>query len=219
MRKSIAMLAALALLTPGLRAANEQLEVRRAADIVQRLKSIPENEIPRSILRDARGVAVLRVYRAGLVGFGVKAGHGVVVARTARGGWSGPVFISTGGAGIGPQIGGQVNEVVLILNNQRAVDAFARGGNVRLGGDLSVAIGPVGRDLQAAGAIPPPAAVYAYSISKGLFAGAQLEGTVVASDQRANARYYGAPVDPRSVLSGRVRMASPSSQRLVAALR
>lgn len=218
MRKSIAILAALALLAPGLQAANEQLEVRRAADIIERLKAIPENEIPRSILRNAKGVAILRVYRAGLVGFGVKAGHGVVVARTPRGGWSGPVFVSTGGAGIGPQIGGQVNEVVLVLNSQSAVEAFSRG-NIRLGGDLSVAVGPIGRDLQAAGAIPPPAAVYAYSVSKGLFAGAQLEGTVIVSDSRANARYYGAPVNPGAVLSGRVRMASPSSQRLVAALR
>src|SRR5436309_16112619 len=99
--------------------------------------------------------------------FSGKGGQGVVVART-RHGWSGPSFIGTGGAGWGLQIGAQLTDFVFVLNNRDAVRAFSRGGNVTLGGDVSAAAGPVGRDVQAN--VATKAAVYTYSLSKGLFA-------------------------------------------------
>ena len=78
-------------------------------------------------------------------------------------------FVRTGGAGFGPQIGGEVTELVLVLNTPEAVKAFSHGGNVQLGGELSVAAGPYGRTADAD--VMPKAAVYAYSRSQGLFAG------------------------------------------------
>jgi lipid-binding SYLF domain-containing protein len=139
-----------------------------------------------------------------------------VLART-KNGWSGPAFIGTGGAGFGPQIGAEVNEVVLILNSDAAVKAFSRGGNVKLGGDVSIAAGPVGRDVAAGGIAAPVAAVYSYSRSEGLFVGASLNGTVIVSRPGANAAYYGHSVAVRSILSGRVP-APAGSTRLVASL-
>ena len=106
------------------------------------------SEIPPRILDDARGLAIIRVLK---IGFGVsgKGGQGVVVARTAHG-WSAPSFIGLGGAGWGLQIGAQVSDFIFVLNNDAAVRAFSRDGNVKIGADVSAAAGPVGRDLQGA---------------------------------------------------------------------
>lgn len=83
-----------------------------------------------------------------------------------------------------------------------AVRAFSRDGNVTLGADVSAAAGPVGRDIQAG--VTPKAAIYTYSLSKGLFAGASLEGAVVATEKGRNASYYGRPVSARAILTGKI---------------
>ena len=142
-------------------------------------------------------------------------GKGVVIARLPEGGWSGPSAIGTGGAGFGFQVGGRVTEFVIILNTQSAVHAFARGGNVEFGGALSVAAGPVGRAAEAG--ILPVAAVYTYSRSQGLFAGASLEGTILVAQSDKKSRYYGGPVTPEQILAGRVPP-PPSARPLVATL-
>jgi lipid-binding SYLF domain-containing protein len=181
-------------------AATEQEVVDQSAFILRQFRRIPERGIPRSVMRNAKGLAILTVVKVGL-GISGKGGQGVVVARTGSG-WSGPSFVGTGGAGWGPQIGAQISEFVFVLNTNRAVRAFSRDGNVTLGGEVSAAAGPVGRDLQAS--ITPTAAVYTYSRSKGLFAGASLEGAVIATQKTANHRYYGRPVTTRQILSGSV---------------
>jgi lipid-binding SYLF domain-containing protein len=181
-------------------AATEQEIVNESAAILREFRRMPEKGIPPAVMRDAKGLAILKVIKVG-VGLSGKGGQGVVIARTGRG-WSGPSFIGTGGAGWGPQIGAQVTDFVFVLNTNRAVRAFSRDGNVTLGADVSAAAGPVGRDLQAG--ITPTAAIYAYSRSKGLFAGASIEGAVIATQKTANARYYGRPVRAINILSGRV---------------
>jgi lipid-binding SYLF domain-containing protein len=109
-----------------------------------------------------------------------------------------------------------VTEYVLVLNTPAAVDAFARGGNVALGAEVSVAAGPVGR---AAGAdVMPVAAVYTYSRSQGLFAGVSLEGTVIVTRDDTNAEYYGRKVTPKQIVSGEVKP-PPGAERLIRALK
>ena len=174
---------------------------------------MPEKGIPSRILRRARGLAIISVVKAGLI-FSGKAGEGVVVARTGPG-WSGPSFIGTGGAGWGPQIGAQVTDFVIVLNNESAVRAFSKGGNVTLGADASVAAGPVGRAAEAD--VTPRAAIYTYSKTKGLFIGASLEGAVIGTRQGANEHYYGRPVSAYDILHGRVA-APPGAANLRAAL-
>jgi lipid-binding SYLF domain-containing protein len=181
-------------------ASGMQDDVDQAVSIIQRFESIPEHSIPPAVLRDAKGLAILTVFKAGFV-FSGRGGTGVVVAKTAKG-WSGPSAIGTGGVGFGLQIGGEVTEFVLVLNTYDAVQAFSREGNVELGAALSVAAGPVGRSAEAG--VTPIAAVYTYSISQGLFAGASLEGTVIVTRSDANAKYYGRSVTPQQILAGNV---------------
>jgi len=122
------------------------------------------------------------------------------VART-RDGWSGPAFIRTGGIGFGAQIGANVTEFVLALNTPEAVQAFTQETNSKLGGELSVAAGPVGRSAEAS--VTPTAAVYAYSRSQGLFAGVSLEGTLIKAKTKADRRYYTSEVSLATILAGR----------------
>src|SRR5438270_13273331 len=147
--------------------ATERDRVSRSAVLIRDFRHMPDRGLPPRILRNARGLAIMSVVKAGFI-FSGKAGEGVVVARS-RYGWSGPSFIGTGGAGWGLQIGAEVTDFVFVLNNDRAVRAFSRGGNVTIGADVSAAAGPVGRTAE--GAVAPTAEVYTYSRSKGLFAG------------------------------------------------
>jgi len=190
-----------------------QGDVDQAATIIERFQAVPEKAIPQAVLRDARGVAIMTVIKAGF-GLSGRGGSGVVVART-KSGWSGPSAIGTGGAGFGFQIGAEVTEFVMILNTDAAVQAFSRDVNVTLGGDISVAAGPIGRTASAA--VTPVAAIYTYSRSQGLFAGVSLEGTVIGTRNDTNAEYYGRRVTPEEILSGRVP-SPPGATRLVQVL-
>jgi lipid-binding SYLF domain-containing protein len=212
MKKLFASLAILSLsfITAG---ATEQDTVDRCASIIRDFRQMPEKRIPRNVLRHSKGLAIMTVVKAGFI-FSGKGGQGVVVARTGHG-WSGPSFIVTGGAGWGLQIGAQVTDFVIVLNNDDAVRAFSRGGNVTIGADVSAVAGPVGRTAE--GAVAPTAAVYTYSKSKGLFAGVSLEGAVIGTQKDSNFRYYGRPVRADEILNGRVAP-PPGAARLRRAL-
>jgi SH3 domain-containing YSC84-like protein 1 len=177
-----------------------QDQVDQAVSVIEDFKAMPEKGIPQAVLRDAKGLAILTVLKAGFI-FSGQGGWGVVVAKTPKG-WSGPSGIGTGGAGFGLQVGAQVTEFVLVLNTPEAVDAFARGANVSLGADISVAAGPVGREAGAA--VMPVAAIYSYSRAQGLFAGISLQGTVIATRDDANKAYYGREVTAKEILAGQV---------------
>ena len=150
------------------------------------------------MLKDARGLAIMTVIKAGF-GISGRGGSGVVVARI-KNGWSGPSAVGTGGAGFGFQIGAEVTEFVMVLNTDAAVKAFSRDANVTLGGGISAAAGLIGQHVEAA--ITPVAAVYTYSLSQGLFAGISVEGTVIGTRNDAHAAYYGRPVTDYLTRSG-----------------
>ena len=180
--------------------ADMQDDINQAVSVLERFQEIPESAIPEVIMREARGLAILTLTKAGFV-FSGRGGSGIVVARTEKG-WSGPSAIGAGGMGFGFQAGAQVSELVIVLNTPDAVVAFAKGGNVTLGGAMSLATGPVGRDLE--GSMALGAVMYTYSRSQGLYAGVSLEGTVVYTRDEANAEFYGKPVQAKEILSGSV---------------
>lgn len=196
----IAVLLSACATTAPARRESMQRDVDQAAAIIERFEAIPESAIPPSVMRAARGLAILTVTKAGFIG-SVSGGTGIVIARTDTG-WSGPSAIGTGGLGVGFQAGAEVSELVIVLNTPAAVDAFAKGGNVTLGGALSVAAGPVGRTAEAA--VTLQAAIYTYSVSQGLFAGVSLDGTVIGTRDTLNAEYYDKPVAARDILAGKV---------------
>jgi lipid-binding SYLF domain-containing protein len=179
--------------------ANYQDDVDQAVAIIRNFQNIPEQAIPTAVLRQAQGLAILTVTKAGFIVSG-RGGKGIVIARTEKG-WSGPSAIGTGGMGFGFQAGAQVSEVVLVLNTPAAVEAFSQEGNITLGGNLSVTAGPVGRDAEAR--VGLQSVMYSYSRSQGLFGGLSLEGTVIATRNEDNAAYYGRPVSAKEILAGK----------------
>ncbi|KAF6819363.1 SH3 domain-containing protein PJ696.02-like protein 3 [Colletotrichum sojae] len=166
----------------------------------------PEKIIPPSILANAKGLAILTVLKAGFLGSG-RFGSGLVVSRLQDGSWSAPSAIGTAGAGFGGQIGFELTDFVFILNDASAVKTFAQAGSLTLGGNVSIAAGPVGRNAEAAGAasLKSVAGIFSYSKTKGLFAGVSLEGSVIIERRDANEKLYGTRYTAAQILTGSVR--------------
>lgn len=178
----------------------------------------PEEIIPPHVLKNAKGLAIITVLKAGFL-FSGRAGSGVIVARLPDGSWSPPSAIVTAGAGVGGQIGAEITDFVFILNSKAAVDSFAQYGSVTLGANVSVAAGPLGRNAEGAGtaSLKSAAAVFAYSKTKGLFAGVSLEGSAIVERREANRKFYGENCKARFILSGRVE-APPACDSLMRVL-
>jgi hypothetical protein len=130
-----------------------------------------------------------------------------VVARLSDGTWSAPSAIGTGGAGFGGQIGFELTDFVFILNDAAAVRTFSQQGSITLGGNVSIAAGPVGRNAEAAGAasMKGVAGIFSYSKTKGLFAGVSLEGSAIIERRDANEKLYGQRFTAKQLLEGAVR--------------
>ncbi|KAH7381372.1 hypothetical protein DE146DRAFT_284088 [Phaeosphaeria sp. MPI-PUGE-AT-0046c] len=165
----------------------------------------PDKIIPPAVLAKAKGLAILTVFKAGFLGT-ARFGSGVVVARLADGSWSAPTAIGTVGGGFGGQIGFELTDFVFILNDAAAVRTFAQAGSLTLGGNVSIAAGPVGRNAEAAGAasLKSVAGIFSYSKTKGLFAGVSLEGSGIIERRDANEKLYGRRWTARELLSGQV---------------
>ncbi|CEP22103.1 LAS seventeen-binding protein 3 Short=LAS17-binding protein 3 [Cyberlindnera jadinii] len=161
--------------------------------------------IPPELLQNAKGLAILTVLKAGFL-FSGRAGSGVIVARLPDGSWSPPSAIATAGAGAGGQVGVELTDFVFILNTEDAVKSFAQAGSITLGGNVSVAAGPLGRNAEAGGtaSLKGAAAIYSYSKTKGLFAGVSLEGSAIVERREANRKFYGNNCKAVQILSGRV---------------
>lgn len=170
----------------------------------------PDKVIPPSILANAKGLAIITVLKAGFLGSG-RFGSGLVVARLPDGSWSAPSAIATVGGGFGGQIGFELTDFVFILNDHHAVKTFAQAGSLTLGGNVSLAAGPVGRNAEAAGAasLRSVAGIFSYSKTKGLFAGVSLEGSGIIERRDANEKLYGTRYTAQQLLSGAVQ---PPSQ-------
>ncbi|KAK4049778.1 hypothetical protein OIO90_005359 [Microbotryomycetes sp. JL221] len=164
--------------------------------------------IPASILRKAKGFAFLTVAKAGFI-FSARAGSGVVIARLQDGSWSAPSAIGTAGGGVGFQAGVEMAEFLIILNSRAAVASFMAAGSLTIGGNMSVAAGPLGRNVEGTGSVSTKgkvSAMYSYSRTKGLFGGASIEGSVIVERSDANAKAYGYDVTAKQLLSGQVEV-------------
>jgi len=171
---------------------------REATTVLDEIMSAPDQGIPSSLMARARCVAVIpNVKKAGLI-FGSSYGRGLVSCRT-EGGWSRPSFVSISGGSFGFQIGAQSTDVVLVFVSREAVDLLL-GNQFTLGADGFVSAGPVGETADAGADATLRTGIYAYSRSRGAFAGASLEGADLGPDREANEDAYGGPLGPEELL-------------------
>ncbi|MGB9403191.1 MAG: lipid-binding SYLF domain-containing protein [Candidatus Acidiferrales bacterium] len=219
-RKSILILCAGLVATAPLFAANkEQKRLENSGAVMQDIVNIPEN-IPRSVMDRAECVIVFPSVLKGAFVVGASYGRGAMVCRTGkdfRGAWGAPAMYALEGGSFGFQIGGQATDLVLLIMNDRGVKSILDS-KVKLGGDASIAAGPVGRDATADTDAYMRAEILSYSRTRGLFAGISLEGSTLRPDDDATADVYGRALTAKEIiLGGNVRV-PPSGRHLVSVL-
>lgn len=178
--------------------ADEAQLVRDAQQVVQQLRANPDFSAIDRFLKDAVAVVVLPDMVKGGFIFGAEGGNGVLLARR-RGVWSDPTFVTAGGGSVGLQIGGQVQDVIMIVRSAAALDSILDD-RLRLGAEASVAAGPVGGGIEGATTSNLNADVLIFADAIGAFAGAALEGAVIAPRESRNADFYGEARAARAVL-------------------
>lgn len=214
MTRHVSLLFATLILVAGSAGAAQTLDGRvdAATEVLEQLTRIPEKGIPPSLLNNAYGVAVVpNVVKAGFM-IGGSYGKGVLVVRRPDGSWSNPTFISLTAGSFGFQAGAQSSDIVLVFKTRRGVDDLARG-KFTLGGDVSIAAGPVGRDAAAATDVTLKSEIYSYSRSRGLFGGVSLEGAVLAMDKKANFAYYDSNQGTAANILGDPTIPTPAGAR------
>jgi len=185
-------------------------ESAKAAEAFREIMGAPDKAIPREVLDAAECIAVFPNSKKGAFILGVQKGDGVASCRTGNG-WSAPAFFTITGGSWGAQIGAAAVDLVLVfVGNKGAEDLLNN--NVKISGDLTVAAGPFGRTAQASTDMSIKAEILAYSKARGLFAGAELGGSSVRSDDDSNRALYGRVTTSKEVLSGQVQPPAGSEQ-------
>ena len=179
---------------------DEAERIAKATTVFEEIMAVPEKAIPDKILSNADAIAVFPSTLKG--GFGIGAHHGKgIVSRRNRdtGTWTAPGFLSLTGGSFGAQIGGQAVDLVLVIMNKNGLDSLLKS-DFKIGGDASVAAGPIGRSAEAATDLLMEAEILSYSRARGLFAGVSLNGSVINEDEDANRDFYGRPIRNAQIL-------------------
>ena len=174
--------------------------VQKSMAVLRDLTKVPEDGIPKELLERAEGVIVIPSLLKGGFIVGAKHGKGVMSAKNrATGEWSPPAFVKMTGGSIGWQIGMESVDLVLLVMNRKGIEQLLQD-KFTIGGDLSIAAGPVGRSGQAAANAQLNAGLLAYSRSKGLFAGATFEGAALHGDGDDNQAFYGREISLKEIV-------------------
>ena len=180
--------------------------LRNCGTVLKEILDVPD-DIPQDLLDKADCVVVFpSVLKAAFI-VGGSYGRGAMSCRKGedfRGSWGAPTMMALEGGSFGLQIGGEATDFVLLVMNERGARGILAS-KVKLGGDASVAAGPVGRDSSAESDATLRAEILSYSRARGLFAGVSLEGSTIRPDNGDNTRVYGRKIPARDiVLSGKV---------------
>jgi SH3 domain-containing YSC84-like protein 1 len=217
-----ALLIAQPLISASVAAADEVKDADRLKNCGTVLKEILDvpDDIPQDLLDKADCVVVYpSVLKAAFI-IGGSYGRGAMTCRRGekfQGPWGAPTMMALEGGSFGLQIGGQATDFVLLVMNESGARGILAG-KVKLGGDASVAAGPVGRDASAETDVTMRSEILSYSRARGLFAGVSLEGSTIRPDNDANKQIYGQKLPARQiVLAGRIAV-PPAARQLVSTL-
>ena len=182
----------------------EEKETERlsnSAKVFGEIMSAPDKAIPGDLLDKAECVAIIpSMKKAGFIA-GARYGKGMISCRNnAKTAWGAPAMVILEGGSFGLQIGGAAVDVVLLIMNRSGIDSLLSS-KVTLGGDASVAGGPVGRATTAETDAAMKAKVLSYSRSQGVFAGLELKGSTLRQDKDADKALYGKEIQAREILT------------------
>jgi SH3 domain-containing YSC84-like protein 1 len=194
--------AALVQILPGVAWADTPGRLVAAVETLNDLSKAADREIPADLLKKAACIVVIPSLKSGAFVVGADYGRGFASCRSASG-WSAPAAVKVEAGSVGFQIGGSESEVVMLVMNKKGMDRLLST-KFTLGGDATVAAGPVGRNAQAKTDASMRAEILSYSRSRGVFAGVALEGGTLREDDSANKDLYGKPTTNREILTGGV---------------
>ena len=180
-----------------------QERLNAATGILHEIAGVPDKGIPQDIAHKARCVIVVPSFKKGAFIVGGEYGQGLATCYVGSKGWSAPVFIRMSGVSFGLQAGGEGTDLVLVGVSKESGDKLLHE-KIKLGGDIAVAAGPVGRDSKAEAGILANSGFLTYSRNKGLFAGVDLNGDEVNQNGKDTAEYYGKDHSYESILNGAV---------------
>jgi lipid-binding SYLF domain-containing protein len=180
--------------------------------VVQEFGKLRES-IPKQLMQKTEGIIIIPgLINAGFV-IGGKRGKGIAMVRNDNGTWSNPVFLTMTGGSLGFQAGIQSVDLVLVFLNKTSLLDIGKS-SFTLGGDISVAAGPVGRTSSAGTDYKLESEVYSYSRSRGLFAGISVSGSALDVDQKANDSFYGDEDDAATLFANKKASTVPTVKTL-----
>jgi lipid-binding SYLF domain-containing protein len=194
--------------------------INKSATVLKEILGMPDG-IPKDLLNKSYCVVIFPSVKKAAFVVGGSYGRGLITCRKGHdfsGSWSAPAMFALEAGSFGFQIGGQETDFVLLVMNDAGANSVMSS-KVKLGGDASVAAGPVGRDAAAATDIVMKAEILSYSRAQGLFAGVSLEGSTLRSDDGANKALYGKELSAKEIVREGKAPPPPSAQRLLAILR
>src|SRR6187402_813714 len=202
---------------PALASAREEAKLIEASGVLEELHTQRDAQVPERLLARAYGVAVIPNVVKVAVGVGGRRGTGALVVRDANGRFSDPIMVSITGGNFGWQIGVQSTDIVLVFTTRKSIEGITDG-KLTLGGDASVAAGPVGRAASAATDQNFTAEVYSYSRNRGLFAGVSIDGSVIAIDTKSNNKLYEKKAPAAEIIAGHVTTDAEAARRFARAI-
>jgi len=203
-------------LFPAAASADTPERLTAAAETLAALTAAPDKDIPVSLITKAKCIVVVPSLKSGAFIVGADYGRGFASCRTASG-WSAPAGVKVEGGSFGFQIGGKETEVVMFVMNDKGMARLLTN-KFTLGGDASIAAGPVGRSATAKTDAALTAEILSYSRARGVFAGVSLAGATLREDDGANKDMYGKKLKNAEVLKGGVAPA-PSASAFMGALK
>ncbi len=182
---------------------SENQRLNAAGDVLKEVMNTPDKGIPNDLFHKAYcAVVIPGMKKAGFI-FSGKYGRGYASCREG-GHWSAPAAMRVEGGGVGFQIGASDTDVVMLVMDKKGMDGILSS-KFTLGGDASVAAGPVGRSATAETDASMRADILSWSRSRGVFAGISLNGATLRPDQDADKALYGHEVNSHDVLTGTVQ--------------
>lgn len=220
MKKYLAAIFCLCFALPALAETKEGERLTNSYDVLKAVIDMPDKGIPHDLLNKAECVLVFPSVKKAAFVVGGSYGRGVMTCRSGanfRGPWSAPAFFAIEGGSFGLQIGGEATDFVLLVMNEKGAKSVMTS-KVKLGGDASVAAGPVGRTTSAETDIVMNAEILSWSRNKGIFAGISLTGSTLRSDDDANKNLYGKDLNAKQIILQREAKTPPAGRPLISLL-
>jgi len=216
MKRWLLITVCLCLALPVLAQEKEDHRLQESYDVLRDVLNTPDKGIPHDLLNKAKCVIVVPSMKKGAFIVGASYGRGVMVCRSGEnfaGSWGAPAMFALEGGSFGFQAGGEATDYVILVMNEKGAKSVMSS-KVKLGGEASVAAGPVGRTSSAETDAVMNAEMLSWSRAKGIFGGISLTGSTIRSDDDANKNLYGKSLDAKQIIIGKAVKATPEGLKI-----